>query len=156
MCVCVYIYIYIYIHKHYSHANTRKQSLYEKKNQIPTWNKLQDIVKCNRQIHLVKSYSESDEHIRAPNRTSRIKNCTWKHVRGNRTDINYIACDTQPWTWPPTRRHECTCDKNNLRNLEYNQVRKIGVNQVHMHATPVLRPFDNSFWLTRNIGLYIN
>jgi len=61
----MYVYIHTYSHKYYSHANTRKQPLCVKKNQISTRNKLQDIVQCNRYIHLVKSDAESDEHIRA-------------------------------------------------------------------------------------------
>jgi len=44
--------------------------------EILTWNKLQDILQCNRYIHLVKSDAEFDEHTRVPNRNSRIKNYT--------------------------------------------------------------------------------
>ena len=36
-----------------------------------------------------------------------------------------------------------------LQNLEYNQIsNNIGFNQVHIHATPVIHPFDKSFSLT--------
>jgi len=69
------MYIYTYRHKYYSHANTRKKALCEQ-NQIPTRNKLQDILQCNRYSHHVKSDVEFGEHIRVTNRTSRIKNYT--------------------------------------------------------------------------------
>jgi len=39
-----------------------------------TRNKLQDILQCNRYIHLVTSDAESDKHTRVRNRISRIKN----------------------------------------------------------------------------------
>ena len=45
-----------------------------------------------------------------------------KYVRENSIDNSYIACATQPWTWPPTGRHEYTCDKNSIQNLEHNRI----------------------------------
>ena len=58
-------------HKYQSHANTRTQPLCEQI-QIPIRNKTQDALQSNRYIHLIKSDAELDEHIRVPDRTSRI------------------------------------------------------------------------------------
>jgi hypothetical protein len=39
-----------------------------------------------------------------------------------------------------------------LHNLEYDKVsNNTGFNQVHIHAIPIICPFDNSFSLTRSM-----
>ena len=35
-----------------------------------------------------------------------------KYIHENSVDKSCTTCNTQPWTWPPTRRHEYTCVMN--------------------------------------------